>query len=145
MNIFICIGRLTHNPDFRTTPSGKNVCQLSVAVERDYKREGAPEADFFRVIVWGNAATACRDYLGKGSRIGIRGSLQNRSYEGRDGEKKYITEIIADKVEFLSGRSDLSNTPEQQYSSRRSSTLQRNCGRADGYDSEMPSDKMIPF
>lgn len=97
MNKFFCTGNLTKAPELRQTPNGKSVATFSLAVKRDY----GEETDFFNIVVWGVQAENCHKYLDKGSKVGIVGQLQNRSYEAKDGSKRTITEINASEVEFL--------------------------------------------
>ena len=102
MNRAILIGRLTKDPDLNTTQSGISVCKFTIAVNRPYKAEdGKEQADFLNIVVWRALADNCHKYLFKGSQCAVVGSIQTRTYE-KDGEKKYITEIVADNVEFLS-------------------------------------------
>ena len=102
MNKWIGIGRLVRNPDLNTTQSGISVCKFTIAVNRPYKAEdGKEQADFIPIVVWRALADNCHKYLTKGSQCAVVGSIQTRTYE-KDGEKKYITEIVADNVEFLS-------------------------------------------
>lgn len=99
MNRVILIGRLARDPELRFTASGKAVANFSVAVNRTFSKDG--EADFFNIVVWGKTAENCANYLAKGRLVGIEGRLQNRTYETQAGEKRYVTEIIADNVKFL--------------------------------------------
>jgi len=99
LNSVIIIGRLAKDPELRFTASGKSVATFSVAVNRAYSKTN--EADFFNVVVWGKSAENCANYLAKGKLVGIQGEIQNRSYEAKSGEKRYITEIVASRVEFL--------------------------------------------
>ena len=93
------IGRLTRDPELRYIPnSGKAVANFDIAVDRPFSKE--KETDFFKVQVWGKMAENCANYLAKGSQTGIRGRIQNRSYEV-DGQKRYATETIAEEVQFL--------------------------------------------
>jgi single-strand DNA-binding protein len=101
MNKVFLIGNLTKAPSGGETASGKAFAKLSLAVNRPYASDGDIKADFFTVTVW-NGAEACLNYLTKGSKVAIVGSLQNRSYEDKDGNKRQVTDIIANEVEFLS-------------------------------------------
>lgn len=101
MNIAILIGRLTKDPELRYTQSGKAVANFSIAVDRNYTRGEEKLTDFFNIIVWGKTAENCVNYLAKGRQVAVKGSIENRSYETQRGEKRYITEIIADNVQFL--------------------------------------------
>ena len=105
MNKVFLVGNLTRDHELATTNSGVSVCRFSIAVQRRFSNaEGEREADFFNIITWRGQADICAKYLKKGSKCGIIGSLQNRSYEAQDGTKRYVTEITADEVEFLSSR-----------------------------------------
>lgn len=111
MNYVSMIGRLTKIPDIRQTNTGKNVCTFTLAVNRRYKdAQGKVTADFFPVQAWEKLAELCARYLDKGSKVFVSGELRNRSYEAKDGTKRYVTEIIANEVEFLSPKTDTAPT-----------------------------------
>ena len=112
MNKVIIIGNLTKDPEGTKTQSDISVCRLSVAVSRDYAgADGNRETDFFNVTVWSGQADNCAKYLKKGNKVAIVGSLQNRTYEDKDGVKRTVTEIIASEVEFLTPKNS-ENTQE---------------------------------
>ena len=105
MNKVILVGNLTRDPELSETPSGIAVCRFSIAVSRDYSNaEGNRETDFFNITVWRGRAENCGRYLKKGNKVGVVGRLQNRSYDDKDGVKRYVTDIVADEVEFLTPR-----------------------------------------
>nr|DAI09326.1 MAG TPA: Single strand binding protein [Caudoviricetes sp.] len=105
MNRVIMVGNLTKDPELSETPNGIKVCRFGIAVQRKYGNEqGKKEADFFNVIAWRGLAESVAKYLEKGSKAGVSGSLQTRTYDANDGSKRYATEIVADEVEFLSQR-----------------------------------------
>lgn len=107
MNKAIIIGRLTKDPAVRCTQSGKAVASFTVAVDRPYKGAGGKkEADFLPVIVWDKQGEACGEYLAKGRLVGVEGRIQARSYDAQDGSRRYVTEIVAEHVEFLSPKSE---------------------------------------
>ncbi|SHK04686.1 single-stranded DNA-binding protein [Tepidibacter formicigenes] len=110
MNSVVLVGRLTKDPELRYIPgTGRPVATFSIAVNRAFvNKEGKREADFFNIVVWGKPGENCANYLSKGRLVSVRGSIQNRSYETQTGERRYITEIVADRVEFLEskGRSE---------------------------------------
>ncbi len=107
MNKVILTGNLTKNPELTETQSGIAVCKFSIAVGRDYTNaDGERETDFFNITVWRGRAENCGKYLKKGSKVAVVGSLQNRTYEDREGIKRTVTDVIANEVEFL--------TPKQQ-------------------------------
>lgn len=103
MNKWFGVGNLTRDPELTQTASGISVCKFSIACNRSYTNaNGEREADFFNVVVWRGLAENCGKYLKKGSKAAICGTLQTRSYDDKDGVKRYVTEIVADDVEFLS-------------------------------------------
>ena len=107
MNKVILIGNLAADPESRTTQSGVAQCTLRLAVQRRFaNQQGVREADFFTVVCWRQTAEFCSRYLSKGRRIAVEGSLQTRSYDAQDGSKRYVTEVIADNVEFCDSRPD---------------------------------------
>ncbi len=121
MNKFIISGRLTEDVKTKTLQSGTVTTNFSFAVKRDRKNEnGDYDSDFFNIVVFGKLAENCEKYLKKGSQALICGSVQNRSYEAKDGTKKYITEVIANEVEFIGGfgqgtqKTDTQTTAVQQ-------------------------------
>ncbi len=99
MNSVVLIGRLARDPELRFTASGKAVATFSLAVNRPFSRE--KEADFFNIVVWGKTAENCANYIEKGRLVAVEGRLQSRSYEAKTGEKRYVTEVVANTVEFL--------------------------------------------
>lgn len=102
MNRAIIVGNLTKAPELRITQSGVAVCTFTVAVNRRFaNQDGEREADFIPVVVWRGAAENCAKHLDKGSKVAVCGALQTRSYEDNAGIKRYITEIVADEVQFL--------------------------------------------
>ena len=99
MNKVIEIGNLVRDPELAQTPSGTAVCKMTIAVNRNYTNaSGEREADFFSVVAWRGLAENCAKYLSKGKKIAVCGQLQTRNYDDRDGNKRYVTEIIADDV-----------------------------------------------
>ena len=103
INCAILTGRLVADPELRYIPStGKAVATFSMAVDRPFtSKDGQKQTDFFNIVVWGKTAENCSNFIGKGRLVAIRGMIQNRSYEDNNGAKKYITEIVADEVQFL--------------------------------------------
>lgn len=102
MNRCVLIGRLTRDPELRSSTQGIPVCTFTLAVDRPVRNsDGNRQADFFNIVVWRQQADNCARFLQKGSQCAVNGTIQNRSYE-KDGQTRYITEIIADRVEFLS-------------------------------------------
>ena len=109
MNKSILIGRLTKDPEVRYTQSGTAVCTFTLAVDRRFAHkdanDGQPTADFIPIVAWRKLAEIIGNNLAKGRRISVEGRIQVRSYDAQDGSKRYVTEIVADEVEFLDSRS----------------------------------------
>ena len=108
INKAFVFGNLTRDPEVRALPSGMNVCSFSVATNRVYRdRDGKKQeqTDFHNVVVFGRQADTVAQYMKKGRSLFVEGRIQTRSWEGKDGEKKYRTEIVADRVQFGPGGS----------------------------------------
>jgi len=102
MNKAILVGRLTKDPELTQTTTGISVCRFTVAINRRFKNAaGESEADFLNCVAWRQTAENLAQYQRKGAQIGVVGTIQTRSYDGNDGIKRYVTEIIADEIEFL--------------------------------------------
>lgn len=109
MNKVVLIGRLTRDPELRYTSNNTPVATFTLAVNRNYTNEdGEREADFINVAVWEKAAESVKNYLGKGRQAAVNGRIQTRSYEDENGNKRYITEVIAEGVEFLDSKKESS-------------------------------------
>ena len=107
MNKIFLIGRLTKNPELRYTSSNIACSTFTLAVNRDFTNQnGEREADFINIQVWKKLAENCSKYLTKGSQCSIEGRIQTRSYDGQDGQKRYVTEIVAENVQFLDSKKD---------------------------------------
>ena len=107
MNKAILIGNLANDPESRTTSSGIAQCTFRLAVQRRFANaQGVREADFLTIVCWRQTAELCARYLSKGRKVAVEGSIQTRSYDAQDGTKRYVTEIVADSVEFLGSRDE---------------------------------------
>ena len=107
MNKAILIGNLASDPETRTTQSGVSQCSFRLAVQRRFANaQGVREADFIPIVCWRQTADLCARYLSKGRKVAVEGSIQTRSYDAQDGTKRYVTEVIADNVEFLGSRDE---------------------------------------
>ena len=104
MNRATIIGNLTKDPELRTTASGVSVCSFTIAVNRNFGERR--DVDFIPIVTWRGLAENCSKFLAKGRKVGVSGRIQVRSYEANNGERRYVTEIIADEVEFLSPKGD---------------------------------------
>ena len=104
MNKVILIGRLVADPDIRHTQSGKCVASYRLAVDRSFKSDGQPEADFINCVAWGKNGEFCQRYLHKGMKFALEGRIQTRTYDDKDGKKVYVTEVIVEHHEFCESK-----------------------------------------
>lgn len=100
MNKAFIVGNLTREPEVKTTTTGQTVCNFTIAVSRRFKKD---ETDYIPIVVWNKQAENCGKYLSQGSKVSVSGEIQTRNYEGKNG-KVYVTEVVADEVEFLSSK-----------------------------------------
>ncbi len=102
VNSVVLIGRLTRDPELRTTTTGKNVCSFSIAVQKRIKpTDGSPDADFFSIVAWNKDADYVVNYLTKGRLVAIEGRLQARKYTASDGSNREVVEVVANSVQGL--------------------------------------------
>lgn len=131
MNKIILLGRLTKDPEVRYTQSGKVVCQFTLAVDRPFTgQDGKKEADFIPVVIWGKSAELAGNTLTKGQRVLVEGRLQIRSYDDDKGNKRWVTEVIANGFEYIERKQD---TPAPAQSPM------------DSFGTPVPFDEEIPF
>lgn len=107
MNKVILMGRLVADPELKTTPSGLSVTTVRVAVNRRFSADGTNTADFFDVVCWRQTADFVAKYFAKGRMIGVVGSLQTRSWTDKNGNKRYVTEVIADEAYFCGDKAEV--------------------------------------
>ncbi|HHW9458112.1 TPA: single-stranded DNA-binding protein [Staphylococcus aureus] len=111
LNRVVLVGRLTKDPEFRTTPNGVSVATFTLAVNRTFTNaQGEREADFINCVTFRKQAENVNNYLSKGSLAGVDGRLQSRSYENKVGQRVFVTEVVADSVQFLEPK----NSNQQQ-------------------------------
>nr|WP_125154212.1 single-stranded DNA-binding protein [Clostridium rectalis] len=147
MNRVVLIGRLTKDPELRFTPgNGTAVATLTLAVDRRFSKDGNKEADFIPIVVWGKQAESTANYMSKGRLMGVSGRIQTRNYEAKDGTRRYVTEVVADEVQFLEwGNKQQSAAPQgydSEYVSNTSSGFNNN-----SFDEDITpvDDGEIPF
>ena len=110
MNRVFLIGRLTRDPELRYTGNNTPVASFTVAVDRTFTNQsGEREADFIPVVIWRKQAENVKNYIGKGSQVAVEGRLQVRSYDDQNGQKRYVTEVVADNVQFLDTKASREN------------------------------------
>ncbi|PTK81952.1 single-stranded DNA-binding protein [Staphylococcus haemolyticus] len=117
INRVILVGRLTKDPEYRQTPNGIDVANFTLAVNRNFKsKNGEQQADFINVVVFRNQAQNVNNYLSKGSLAGVDGRIQSRSYENKEGRQVFVTEVVADSVQFMDskGSNQQNNRSQQQ-------------------------------
>lgn len=116
MNKAILIGRLTKDPEMRYTQSGKAVASFTLAIDRPFRDENGNKAtDFIPIVAWGKIAELCAKYLNKGRQTAITGRIQTRTYQATDGTKRYVTEIIAEELEFIGNRETTSQNQNDSF------------------------------
>ena len=107
LNCVTLMGRLTADPELRTTTTGRSVCSFSIAVERSYAKQGEQrQADFINIVAWENTANFISRYFAKGSMIAIQGQIQTRPYEDKNGNKRTAFEVIAREVSFCGSKAE---------------------------------------
>ena len=135
MNKVILAGRLVRDPKLRYTQTGKTVASFTLAVNRRFSHNNEQQtADFIPIIVWDKLAEVCSKHLFKGCQVLIEGRMQVRNYEAQDGSKRYVTEVIAQELEFM-GTKPIAVTTENKPLST----------QAQSFGSEVPEDEEIPF
>ena len=143
MNKAILIGNLANDPESRTTASGISQCTFRLAVQRRFANaQGVREADFLTIVCWRQTADFCSRYLSKGRKVAVEGSIQTRSYDAQDGTKRYVTEIIADNVEFVGSREEGSRGGD--YAPAAPASAPRQAAPAAGGFTEVDDDE-LPF
>ncbi len=153
MNKASLIGRLTRDPELRTTSTGRNVCQFSIAVNRTFTNaSGEREADFINCVVWDKQAENLVKYQKKGNQVAVDGRIQTRNYDDKDGKKVYVTEVLVNSVSFLdakgSGNSgnDFNNLPEPPMEEVNTETVSVEKDPFEAFgDSVEISDNDLPF
>lgn len=113
MNLCIMMGRPTKDPEIHYTQDGKPIARFTLAVDRRFKREGQPDADFHTCICFGRTAEFVEKYIQKGTKILVTGALQDNNYQGRDGQTVYSKQIVCDSIEFAESKSASQGTPKQ--------------------------------
>lgn len=115
LNQFVIIGRLVRDPELRETENGKKVTTITVAVPRSYKNSnGEYETDFINCVLWAGVAQNTTEYCKKGDLLGIKGRVQTRNVEGKDDKPTHLTEMVAEKITFLSPKNKDKNENESE-------------------------------
>ena len=154
MNKVILIGRLARDPEMRTTSSGVSVTRFTVAVTRQFTGQGTqPQTDFISCIAWRRQAENIAKYCTKGSQVAVDGRIQTGSYDGKDGNKRWVTEVIADRFELIESRKDFAGAQHnnaganQSYAPAAPRPQQPGApaGNMESFGNAVPFDEEIPF
>ncbi len=137
INRVVLVGRLTRDVELKKTPNGASVVSFTIACNRRSKQEGQPDADFINCVAWNRTADLMSQYLNKGAQIGVEGRIQTRSYDDKDGKRVYVTEVVAESVQFLESRN-----ANQGQSSYQQSYSQPTMSEPSGYT---PDEKTSSF
>ncbi len=142
MNKVVLIGRITKDPELRTTPTGVPVVQFSIAVNRTYQNQnGERQADFISCVAWRNQAENLAKFIRKGGLIAVDGSIQTRQYDDQSGARRFVTEVICNQITFLEskkqdgGYGDLSQITPPQQNSYRNNNYNQNSYQQNNYSS----------
>ena len=145
MNKAILVGRLTRDPELKTTGSGTSVCSFTVAVNRRFKNaEGNYDADFISCVAWRQQAEFLAKYFAKGSMVGIVGSIQTRNYE-KDGQKVYVTEVSCDEINFVEGKAQSVETFQRTAPQATQAPAMPSFDTNDGFAPMPAADDDLPF
>ena len=143
VNMAIVVGNLGKDPEVRFTQSGRAVANFSIATSESWTgQDGNPQerTEWHRIVVWGKQAESCGQYLAKGRQVFVQGRIQSRSYEDKTGNTRYITEIVAQRVQFLGGAGGTRASQETQ-----DQTQDQGFGEASSSFQSPPIDDDIPF
>lgn len=141
MNQCAFTGRLTAQPELKTTPTGKSVCNITLAVERRFSNaDGTKPVDFIDFVAWNNHAEFLCKWFDKGVRVAVTGELQTRMYEDKDGKKTKISEILVNTVEFADGKREAN-----EVTATTNTTKQESASFDDDGFMPMPKDDELPF
>lgn len=143
-NLVVLSGRLTADPELKTTSSGVSVCSFTIAVERRYKQGEERQADFVNIVAWRQTAEFVSKFFSKGSMIGIEGSIQTRKYQDKDGKNRTAFEVIANNVQFIESKRSESNGEANSLPTPQSDPLAELQGRLDDF-TEVGSSEDLPF
>ena len=130
MNKIMLIGRLTKDPELRYTQSGTAVASFTLAVDRRFSNQnGERETDFINCVAWNKSAEFVANYFHKGKQMALEGRLQVRSYDGNDGQRRWVTEVVAEQIEFVGSKSDnAGGNNRQDYQNNNNATAGSNLG-----------------
>lgn len=115
INSVVLVGRLTADPELRSTPSGVPVCTVRLALDRRPDKDGGRQTDFVTVVAWRGSAEFLAHYFGRGDPVGVVGELRSRSYDAADGVRRHVVEVVAERVAFTANkRASVSSSPPSE-------------------------------
>ncbi len=146
MNKAILVGRLTRDPELRTTANGVSVCTFSVAVNRRFKNaDGGYDADFINCVAWRQQAEFLAKYFAKGRMVGVVGSIQTRNYDNKEGQRVYVTEVAVDEVHFVDSKGSNDSAPVADNTFTKSAPAAPSFEANDGFMPMPAADDDLPF
>ena len=149
INNTVLIGRVTKDIELKQTQANKSVTQFVLAVNRQFKNaNGEREADFINIVAWGKTAELLAQYAHKGSQIGVVGRIQTRNYDNQQGQRVYVTEVVAESMTLLDSKGNNQNQqaqPQTQQSQNQTPNFSRNADPFSGGASMTLSDDNLPF
>jgi single-strand DNA-binding protein len=143
-NLVVLSGRLTTDPELKTTPNGVSVTSFSIAVDRRYKQGEEKQTDFINIVAWRQTAEFITKYFSKGSMIGIEGSIQTRRYQDKEGNNRTVFEVIANNVQFIESKRSESNEESNSLPTTENDPLTLIHGRLEEF-TEVATDDDLPF
>ena len=146
MNKAILVGRMTRDPELRTTANGVSVCSFSIAVNRRFRNaEGGYDADFINCVAWRQQAEFLAKYFAKGRMVGVVGSIQTRNYDNKDGQKVYVTEVAVDEVHFVDSKASGDSSPVVDNTFAQAKPAEPSFDSNDGFMPMPAADDDLPF
>ncbi len=142
-NLVVLTGRLTADPELKTTQNGVSVCSFSIAVERRYKQGEERQTDFINIVAWRGQAEFISKYFSKGSMIGIEGAIQTRNYQDKNGNNRTAFEVVANNVQFAESKRSESTTESNSLPAPENDPLPQFAERLEAF--EMAGDDDVPF
>ena len=145
LNKVMLMGRLTRDPELRSTQSGVSVVTFTLAVDRNFQRQGEErQADFINIVAWRSTAEFVSKYFVKGQMIAVVGRIQTRNYDDKDGKRVYVTEVVADEVSFTESKKDSSAQPATYTTAPAQAPQQTQAPVSDGFQ-VVPDEDDLPF
>lgn len=143
-NLVVLTGRLTANPELKTTPNGVSVCSFSIAVDRRHRQGEERQTDFINIVAWRQTAEFVSKYFSKGNMIGIEGAIQTRRYTDKDGNNRTAFEVVANNVQFIESKRSEASTEGNSLPTSQNDPLVEFQGKLDRLE-EISSEDDLPF